>query len=69
MNSRVGLEGKENGKTVCFIAFDVSGDRGYTFGWIVKRTCLLKSQSYALFYLVLCVPVVGKDILANWDGH
>ena len=35
--SRVGLEGKENGKTVCFIAFDVSGDRGYTFGWIVKR--------------------------------
>jgi hypothetical protein len=37
VNSRVGLEGKENGKTVWFIAFDVSGDRGYTFGWIVKR--------------------------------
>ena len=37
MNSRVGLEGKENGKTVCFIAFDVSGDSGYTFWWIVKR--------------------------------
>ena len=37
VNSRVGLEGKENEKTVCFIAFDVLGDRGYTFGWIVKR--------------------------------
>ena len=37
VNSRVGLEGKETGKTVWFIAFDVSGDRGYTFGWILKR--------------------------------
>ncbi len=37
MNSRVCLEGKENGKTVCFNAFDVLGDKGYTFGWIVKR--------------------------------
>ncbi len=37
VNSRVALEGKEKGKTVCFIAFDVSGDRGYTFGWILKR--------------------------------
>ena len=37
VNSRVALEGKEKGRTVCFIAFDVSGDRGYTFGWILKR--------------------------------
>ena len=35
--SGVVLKGKKNGKTVSLRAFVVRVDRGFNFGWIVKR--------------------------------